>query len=95
VTVLSDSSPLITLAKIGRLDLLPKLYEKVTITPEVYAEVVVSGAGLAGSSQIFAAKWIDVKPVQKPADLADAQQRPRNKDWRYWAVWVSSMMLSA
>jgi uncharacterized protein len=75
VTVLSDSSPLITLAKIGRLDLLPKLYEKVTITPEVYAEVVVSGAGLAGSSQISAAKWIDVKPVQKPANLADAQQR--------------------
>jgi hypothetical protein len=64
VTVLSDSSPLITLAKIGRLDLLPQLYEKVTITPEVYAEVVVSGAGLAGSSQISAAKWIDVKPVQ-------------------------------
>ena len=75
MTVLSDSSPLITLAKIGRLDLLPHLYERVTITPEVYAEVVVSGAGLAGSSQISAAKWIDVKPVQKPANLADAQQR--------------------
>ena len=75
MTVLSDSSPLITLAKIGHLDLLPQLYETVTITPEVYAEVVVSGAGLAGSSQIPAAKWIDVKPVRKPANLAAAQQR--------------------
>lgn len=75
MTVLSDSSPLITLAKIGRLDLLPQLYETVTITPEVNAEVVVSGAGLAGSSQISAAKWIHVKPVQKPANLAAAQQR--------------------
>jgi len=74
VTVLSDSSPLITLAKIGYLDLLPQLYEKVTITPEVYAEVVVRGAGMAGSSQISAVKWLDVKPVQKPANPADAQQ---------------------
>jgi predicted nucleic acid-binding protein len=75
VTILSDSSPLITLAKIGRLDLLPHLYETVTITPEVYAEVVSNGAGLVGSSQISAARWIDVKPVQKPANLAAAQQR--------------------
>ncbi|MBI3646323.1 MAG: DUF3368 domain-containing protein, partial [Acidobacteriales bacterium] len=44
--VVSDSSPLITLAKIGRLELLPQLYQAITITPEVYAEVVVSGAGL-------------------------------------------------
>jgi hypothetical protein len=41
------TSPLITLAKIGYLDLLPQLYETVTITPEIYTEVVVSGAGLA------------------------------------------------
>jgi predicted nucleic acid-binding protein len=75
VTVLSDSSPLITLARIGLLDLLPRLYERVTITPEVFAEVVVSGAGLTGSSEIAAAQWIDVKPVQKPDDLTAAQQR--------------------
>jgi len=75
VTVLSDSSPLITLAEIGLLDLLPKLYETVMITPQVYAEVVVGGAGLAGSSQISMAGWIDVNPVQNPADLAAAQQR--------------------
>ena len=72
--VVSDSSPLITLAKIGRLELLPRLYQTITITPEVYAEVVVSGAGLAGSSQIAAAKWVDVKPARKTANLA-AQQR--------------------
>ena len=75
MTVLSDSSPLITLARIGLLDLLPRLYERVTITPEVFAEVVVSGAGLTGSSEIAAAQWIDVKPVQKPDDLTAAQQR--------------------
>ena len=75
MTVLSDSSPLITLSKIAFLDLLPQLYKTITITPEVYAEVVVSGAGLVGASQISAAKWIQVNPVQKQAHLSAAQQR--------------------
>ena len=75
MTVLSDSSPLITLAKIKRLELLPQLYQTVTITPEVYAEAVVRGAGLAGASQVSEARWINVRPVQEPARLASAQQR--------------------
>jgi predicted nucleic acid-binding protein len=74
VKVVSDSSPLITLAKIGQLELLPQLYQRVTVTPQVYREVVVDGEGLAGSSEIKAAKWIDVQPVSKPDDLALAQQ---------------------
>jgi hypothetical protein len=49
VAVVSDASPLITLAKIGRLELLPQLYETIVITGEVYDEVVIRGAGLAGS----------------------------------------------
>jgi uncharacterized protein len=73
--ILSDSSPLITLSKIGRLDLLPQLYGTVTITPEVYTEVVVHGAGLAGSSQVSAANWIEIKPVRRPADLPAMQER--------------------
>lgn len=73
--VLSDSSPLIILTKIGQLDVLPQLYETVTITPEVYAEVAVSGAGLVGSSQISAANWIDIRQLQTPTDLADMQNR--------------------
>ncbi len=73
--VLSDSSPLIILTKIGQLDVLPQLYETVTITPEVYSEVAVSGAGLVGSSQISAANWIDIRQLQKPTDLTDMQIR--------------------
>jgi len=74
VTVLSDSSPLITLAKIRRLELLQQLYRTVTITPEVYAEVVVGGAGLAGASEISAAQWINVRPVRARANLISVQQ---------------------
>jgi predicted nucleic acid-binding protein len=75
VTVLSDSSPLITLAKTGHIDLLPLLYEQVTITPEVYAEVAVGGAGLAGSGHVSTAKWLEVRPVRSPANLAASQRR--------------------
>lgn len=43
--VVSNSSPLITLAQIGRLDLLPALYGSITIPREVHQEVVVAGLG--------------------------------------------------
>ena len=73
--VISDSSPLITLARVGFLDLLPQLYEEITITPEVFAEVAIRGAGLAGAAQISSAMWIDVRALPKPGDLIVAQRR--------------------
>jgi predicted nucleic acid-binding protein len=41
--VVSDSTPLIHLAKSGRLDILFSLYNKILITEEVYREVVEEG----------------------------------------------------
>ena len=61
--VLSDSSPLISLAEIGRLELLPQLYVKIAFTPQVYSEVVVAGDGLAGALQVARASWIEVREV--------------------------------
>ena len=74
MTVISDSSPLITLAKIGRLELLPQLYQSIAITPQVYDEVVVRGAGLKGSAEIAGSNWIDVKPVKNVGELTVAQR---------------------
>jgi uncharacterized protein len=74
VRVVSDSSPLIILAKIGQLELLPRLYQRVAITPQVHHEVVVDGEGLAGSSEIKAAKWIDIQSVSNLHGLSFAQQ---------------------
>jgi predicted nucleic acid-binding protein len=45
VTVVSNSSPLISLAKIEMFHL-GELYGKIIISAEVYAEVVIAGAGL-------------------------------------------------
>jgi predicted nucleic acid-binding protein len=60
---------------IGRLDLLPKLYQTIAITAEVYDEVVVRGAGLAGSTEIAASQWVNIKRVQNATDLPVAQQK--------------------
>lgn len=43
VTTVSNSGPLIALAKLGHLELLNKLYGKVVVPHEVHEEVVVNG----------------------------------------------------
>jgi predicted nucleic acid-binding protein len=67
VIVIADSSPLIALAKIGCFDPLRKLYPRLHISGEVYAEIVVAGAGMPGASQVAESDWIEVKPIQDPA----------------------------
>jgi uncharacterized protein len=61
VTVVSDSSPLITLARARQLDLLREFYGQVAIPREVYQEVTVAGAGLPGAEEVRTAPWIRVK----------------------------------
>jgi predicted nucleic acid-binding protein len=75
VKVVADSSPLIVLAKLNVFDLLPKLFPHVYISAEVYAEVVVAGAGLPGASSVAKAEWIEVKAIQNPAELAAAESK--------------------
>lgn len=41
--IISNSSPLILLAKINKLDILEKLYGKITMPQEVYNEVIIKG----------------------------------------------------
>ena len=59
--VVSDTSPIINLAVIGQLRLIPLLFERVVIPPAVYREVVVQGAGLPGSEEIKNADWVIVR----------------------------------
>jgi predicted nucleic acid-binding protein len=64
VTVVADSSPLVILAKLGCFDLLKRLFPRLYISMEVHYEVVVSGAGLPGASEVAKAEWIEVKQLQ-------------------------------
>ena len=65
MTVICDSSPLINLAWIGRLDILHFLYRDVKIAEAVWQEVVINGEGQPGSQEVRIATWIQHK---KPAN---------------------------
>jgi predicted nucleic acid-binding protein len=62
VIVVSDSSPLITLARAQHLELLREFYGQVAIPREVHEEVTVAGAGLPGAEEVRRASWIQVQP---------------------------------
>ncbi|MFZ2452104.1 MAG: hypothetical protein WAW36_16435 [Methylovulum miyakonense] len=63
-TIVGDSSPLIALAVIGQLELLPKLYQQVVIPEKVWEEITVDGAGLPGALAISQLGWLI---MQKPS----------------------------
>jgi predicted nucleic acid-binding protein len=58
IKVVSDSTPLIALARINRFDLLQELFGELTIPSAVYTEVVTASKGRAGSEELKNASWI-------------------------------------
>lgn len=58
MSIVSNSSALINLARIGRLDILQQIYVEVTIPEAVWHEVVVEGAGQLGADTVKDAAWI-------------------------------------
>ncbi len=68
--VVSNASPLITLARIGRLNSLQFLYGTVNIPTAVHNEVVVAGANMPGALAVAQAGWIQVTVVQDSLNLA-------------------------
>ncbi len=60
--VLADSSPLITLARAQRFELLHEFYGEIVISREVHDEVTIDGAGLPGAEEMQRADWIRVQP---------------------------------
>ena len=82
MSIVSNSSVLINLARIGRLDLLQQLYVEVTIAGAVWHEVVVEGAGQVGVDIVKDATWIKtiavtnkelVRALQQELDAGEAE----------------------
>ncbi len=63
MSIVSNASPLINLARIGQFDLLPRLYDIILIPQAVWDEVVVQGAGQPGAEEAGSATWITRKTV--------------------------------
>ena len=62
--VVSNSTILIGLPKVGKLDLLPKIFSKIYIPMEVSNELIVKGGKKPGSQKIKKAQWIESKVVK-------------------------------
>lgn len=69
--IVSNSTPLIALSRIGRLDVLRDLFEEIWGPAEVYDELVVKGKDRPGSEVIAAADWIRPQVVQDTHLAAD------------------------
>lgn len=76
--VVSNASPLIILAKISYFNLPQRLFNKITISEEVWDEVVVKGAGLPGSTETQQAsqsgpsgqsRWINIAQLANSSQL--------------------------
>lgn len=61
--IVCDSSALIVLARIGRLDILEKMVKALLIPQAVYEDIVVKGASRAGEIEVRKAKWIEKRNV--------------------------------
>jgi predicted nucleic acid-binding protein len=58
VPTISNSSPLILYARIGRLELLRRVFGELMVPASVYDEVVVRGAGMSGATAVASDAWI-------------------------------------
>lgn len=59
--VVSDTSPILNLARIGRLELLASLYKQVLIPPAVFGELAVSRNAVLPVINAASASWIIVE----------------------------------
>ena len=63
MTAVSNSSPLILYARIGRLELLKALFDEILIPPAVWHEVVAGAAGRIGEREVRHSEWIRQRPL--------------------------------
>ena len=77
--IISNSSPLILLAKINKLNLLEKLYKKINIPYEVYNEVVITGKKENYSDAALIEKYIDEFILISPIKLEHKKELEKLK----------------
>ena len=75
--VISDTSPVLNLARIGRLELLPALYYQVIIPEAVYEELTVSKGALPPAIDLASEPWLT---IATPKDQARVQRLREDLD---------------
>lgn len=65
--VVSNASPLITLAQAHQLHNLGRLFGEILVPSEVFSEIVVAGAGKPGADIVAQSTWIQVTALEDTA----------------------------
>ena len=74
MVVVSNTSPLTSLAAIGQFDLLHRLYAKLYIAQSVWAELNAEGRSWPACKEVASADWIERRTVQNQALVAALQR---------------------
>ena len=67
--IVCNAGPLISLARIGRLDLLPSLFGEVIVPRAVYREITGDGS-LPGAGDLAQAGWLKIAEIQDSSGVA-------------------------
>ena len=67
--VVCDATALINLALVDSLDLLGKMFGEVIVSPQIYKEVVIDGAGQVGADEVGTASFIRTVDINNEAFL--------------------------
>ncbi len=80
-----NSGPLVALSLVGRLDLLPALFDAFWMPDLVFIEVTVVGLGRPGADALTGARWAPhVRPSPEPDPLLIADLDPGEAGLSRW-----------
>ncbi|MDJ0582394.1 DUF3368 domain-containing protein [Crocosphaera sp.] len=91
--VVSNTSPITSLAAIGQLDLLRQLYGKIIIPEAVYRELTEVNYPVPGTIEVQTCDWIEIKSLGDRNQLLGLFSQPLDEG-ESWAI-VLTLELSA
>lgn len=75
MTVISNTSPISNLAKVGQLSLMQQLYKTISIPTAVYEELLDQRAGETVITAVQSVIWLEIQPVQNQALVNELRDR--------------------
>lgn len=73
--IVSNTSPISNLAKVGQLDLVRQIYGQILIPVAVYDELLDERAGETVITAVRSATWLEVQPVQNQELVSELRNR--------------------
>lgn len=73
--IVSNTSPISNLAKVGQLNLIQQLYGTIVIPTAVYEELLDERAGETVIAAVQSATWVEIQPVQNQELVSELRNR--------------------